>query len=73
MQKEITPNIPYEKLVTVSHYARLHAVNPKTVYQWIKEQKLFLIYVLGKRWVDKSTPAPKTYNIHRETPVSKMN
>lgn len=53
--------IVYENLVTAQVYSELYQVTTKTVYDWIKQGKLTHISFLGKNWVDKTVPAPKTY------------
>lgn len=53
--------IVYENLVTAQVYSELYHVTTKTVYDWIKQGKLTHISFLGKNWVDKTVPAPKSY------------
>ena len=59
--------IVYENLVRPKMYAELNNVNTKTVYDWIKANKLQPVTLCGIQLIDKTIPAPKTYNLTKTT------
>lgn len=58
MEKQKRPQIMYENLISTKKYAAMYNVTQKTVYDWIKTDRLETIEVMEKRWLDK-TVKPK--------------
>lgn len=70
MEKQTNTEIVYSNLVEPKNYAIMNGVNPKTVYDWIKAKKLPTVTLWNVLLVDKTFPAPKTYNLTKKNPLT---
>lgn len=66
MEKQTNIEFVYQNLVTCKKYAEIYGVAEKTVHEWVKLGKLTKIEFLEKMWLDKTVPAPRTYNLTKK-------